>query len=116
MIQDDVSKMNDNLSKARKGCDMIYNTLMKKQLSVNHDKCKYMIMGTKKFREETLKELEKEPMKMGGVVIDHAVSEKYLGDWVNELGCRQSIADAIKERMRKLTSKGNDIIMLVRPP
>ena len=43
-------------------------------------------------------------MTMGGVVIDHAVSEKYLGDRVNELGCRQSITDTIKERMRKLTS------------
>ena len=90
--------------------------LMRKQLSVNHDKCKYMIMGTKKFREETLNELEREPMTMGGVVIDHAVSEKYLGDWVNELGCRQSITDTIKERRRKLTSKGNDIIMLAKAP
>ena len=83
---------------------------------MNHDKRKYMIMGTKEFREETLKELEKEPLTMGGVVIDHAVSEKYLGDWVSELGCRQSISDTITERMRKLTRKGNDIIMLAEAP
>ena len=30
---------------------------MRKQLSVNHDKCKYMIMGPKKFREDTLAEI-----------------------------------------------------------
>ena len=73
-------------------------------------------MGPKKFRENTLKELEKEPMTMGGLVIKHAGSEKYLGDWVNELGCKQSIDDTIKERMRKLTSKANDIIMLAEAP
>ena len=55
-------------------------------------------------------------MTMGGLVIKHAVSEKYLGDWVNELGCKQSIDDTIKERMRKLTSKTNDIIMLADAP
>ena len=51
-----------------------------------------MIMGTKKFREETLNELERQPMTMGGVVIDHAVSEKYL------------------------SSKGINIIMLAEAP
>ena len=49
-----------------------------------------------------MRELEKEPMKMGGIVIKHAVMEKYLGDCVNKLGCRQRIYDTIKERMRKL--------------
>ena len=37
---------------------------------------------------------------------------KYLGDWVNELGCIQSNANPIKERTRKLMSRGNYIIML----
>jgi hypothetical protein len=116
VMQDDIAKMNDNLRQARVGCNKIHNTLMRKQLSVNHDKCKYLIVGPKKFRENTLKELEKEPMTMGGLVIKHAGSEKYLGDWVNELGCKQSIDDTIKERMRKLTSKANDIIMLAEAP
>ena len=92
VMQDDIAKMNDNLGQARLGCNKIYNTLMRKQLSVNHDKCKYLIIGPKKFRDNTLKELEKEPMTMGGLVINHAVSEKYLGAWVSELGCKQSIA------------------------
>ena len=75
-----------------------------------------MIMGTKKFRESTLKELEKEPMIMGGLVIKHAKSEKYLGDWVSELGCKVSIDDTIKERMRKKISKGNEIIQIAEAP
>ena len=116
VMQDDIAKLNDNLEQARDGCDKILNTLMRKQLSVNHDKCKYLIVGPKKFRENTLKELEKDPLKMGGAKIDHAGTEKYLGDWVNELGCKQSIDDTIKERMRKQTSKVNDIILLADAP
>ena len=86
VMQDDIAKMNDNLKQASDGCDKIRNTLMRKQLSVNHDKCKYMIVGPKKFTENTLKELERDTLNMGGVIINHAGKEKYLGDWVNELG------------------------------
>ena len=58
--------MNDNIEQARDGCNKIHNTLMRKQLSVNHE---------------------------------HAANEKYLGDWVNELGCKEGIDDTIRERM-----------------
>ena len=75
-MQDDIAKLNDNIGQARDGCNKIHNTLMRKQLSVNHDKCKYFIVGPKKFREDTLKELETQPMGMGGVVIKHAANEK----------------------------------------
>ena len=63
-----------------------------------------------------MKDLKNDPMKMGGLTIEHAVNEKYLGDNVSELGCKQSIDDTIKYRMRKLTSKVNDIIMLADAP
>ena len=55
-------------------------------------------------------------MSRGGVVIKHAVNEKYLGDWVNELGCKESIEDTIKDRIRKQTSKENEIILLADAP
>ena len=71
-----------------------------------------MIVGSKKHREDALKELEKDPMKIGSLTIEYAVNEKCLGDYVSELGCRQSIDNTVRYRMRKLTSKINDIIML----
>ena len=115
-MQDDIAKMNDNINQARVGCNKIHNTMMRKQLSVNHTKCKTLIVGPKKFRETILNKVKNEPMKMGGTDINHAVNEKYSGDYVNKLGCRQSIEDTIKERMRKMTSKSNDIIMLAEAP
>jgi len=116
VMQDDIAKLNDNVEQAREGCYKIHKTLVSKQLSVNQDKCKYLIVGPKRFREETLRDLENQPLGMGGVAIKHAANEKYLGDWVNELGCKESIDDTIKERMRKLTSKTNDIILLADAP
>ena len=44
------------------------------------------------------------------------MKEKYLGDYVSELGCKQSIDDPIKYRMKKLTSKVNDIIIITDAP
>ena len=96
ILQDDISKLSTSLSEARQGCEEIYNLLTRKQLSVNNTKCKYLITGSKKQRKQALTELEKDPMKMGGLKIDHAVNEKYLGDFVSELGCKQSIDDTIK--------------------
>ena len=46
---------------------------------------------SKKQRKHALEEFKIEPMRMGGLIIEHAVNEKYLGDYVSELGCKQSI-------------------------
>ena len=79
IMQDDISKVSTSLEEARQGCEDIYELLTKKQLSVNDTKCRFMILGSKKQRKQALKELEKEPMMMGGCKIDHTVNEKYLG-------------------------------------
>ena len=103
IMQDNISKVSTSLEEARQGCEDIYELLTKKQPSVNNTKCKFMILGSKKPRKQALKKLESNPMKIGGRKIDHAVSEKYLGDFLSELGCKQSIDDTIKYRIQKLT-------------
>ena len=55
VMQDDIAKMNDNLIKAREGCILLDDTLKRKQLSVNYDKSKYMLMVSKMFRADALK-------------------------------------------------------------
>ena len=66
IMQDDIAKVSTSLEDARQGCNDIYELLTRKQLSVNDTKCKFMIIGSKKQRKQALKELEKEPMVMGG--------------------------------------------------
>ena len=58
ILQDDISKLSNNLSEAREGWDKIFNLLTRKQLSVNNTKCKYLIIGSKKQRKQALAELE----------------------------------------------------------
>ena len=116
VFQDDISKLNDKLEQAREGCAKIDNTLKKKQLSVNYDKSKFLIIGNAKFRKKINKKLNKNPMMMGGVKIDHSTQEKYLGDIIHEKGCKESVQETIKERRRKLISKNEEIIQLADTP
>ena len=67
IMQDDISKMNDNLEDARSGCDKIHDTLKRKQLSVNYDKSKYLLIGSQKLKNDMLKTLKADHMNMGGL-------------------------------------------------
>ena len=80
VFQDDIAKMNDNLGQARDACTKIDIMLKRKQLSVNYDKSKFLIFGKNKYKKKVLKNIEKDPMIMGGQQIQHSSVEKYLGD------------------------------------
>ena len=71
--------MNDDFNQAREGCHKIDRTLKSKLLSANYDKSKFLIIGKEKFRKSTLETLEKDPLQMGGVKIEHSEQEQYLG-------------------------------------
>ena len=116
ILQDDISKMNDRVEDARMGCELIDETLKRKQLSVNYDKSKFLVLGSKKFRKETLDELEQKPLKMGGVTIKHSEKEKYLGDYIHENGCVESITETIKSRTNGLIGKCDEIIEVSESP
>ena len=116
IFQDDISKMNDNTEQAREGCEKIDRTLKSKLLSANYDKSKFLVIGDDEFRQSTLEDLDKNPLKMGGVNIEHSEQEKYLGDWIHEKGCKESITATIKTRVSKLISKTEEIIQLVESP
>ena len=67
-------------------------------------------MGSKRFWAKTLETLNLNPMVMGGVTLKHAEKEKYLGDWVHELGCKESVSATIKERVQKQMGKCDEKI------
>ena len=116
IFQDDISKMNDNIDQSKEGCEKIDRTLKSKLLSVNYDKSKYLIIGDEEFRKDILDQLEADPIEMGGVKILHSSQEKYLGDIIDERGCKESITATIKGRISKLISKTEEIIQLTNHP
>ena len=116
VFQDDIAKMNDNLGQARDACTKIDKMLKRKQLSVNYDKSKFLIFGKNKYRKKVLKNIEKDPMIMGGQQIQHSSVEKYLGDLIHEKGCEQSIKETVNKRIQGLTSKADEIIQIAESP
>ena len=116
IFQDDIGKMNDGTESARKGAEQIDNVLKRKLLSVNYDKSKYLVFGTKKQKAQIDKELSNNPITMGGFPLSKTSSEAYLGDIISDQGCNQSITETIAERIRKLRSRCDEIIETVENP
>ena len=83
---------------------------------MNYSKSKNLIIGSKKFRQKTLQELQSDPILMGGKVLEHASQEKYLGDIIDEDWCEASITATIKGRINKLYSKCEDIVKIAENP
>ena len=51
-------------------------------------------------------------MKIDEEILGNSVVEKYLGDIIHEKGCKESITTTIKEIMRKIPSKCEEIIRI----
>ena len=66
IMLDNISTINDRLEDAWSGCDKIDDTLKRKQLSVYYDKSKYLLIGSQKFWNKSLKTLKEKPMNMVG--------------------------------------------------
>ena len=116
ILQDDISRVNDTLEQAKNGCELLDDTLKSKLLSANYSKSKFLVVGSKKFRKETMEELKSNPLTMSGVTIEHSDKEKYLGDMIHESGCKESISETIKARTNGLVSKTEDIIAISENP
>ena len=108
----DSQQMSNTLEQARNGSQKIDELLKQKLLILNYDKSKYILLGNRKAKNRMRNELRKHPMKMGEETLENSIREKYLGDIIHEKGCEESITVTIKERMRKLTSKCEEIIQI----
>ena len=104
--------MSNTLEQARNGSQKIDELLKQKLLSLNYDKSKYILLSNGKAKNRMRKELIIQPMKMGEETLGNSVMEKYLGDIIHEKGCEERITVTIKERIRKLTSKCEEIIQI----
>ena len=108
--------LQDDVNKARIWCIKIDEILKRKQLSVNYDKSKYLIIGSEKYRKEVLNEVKDSPMMMGNVEIGHSEKEKYLGDYIQDKGIVEIISASIKGRTNGLLSKCDEIIKIFDSP
>ena len=108
--------MSDKIEDAKTGSQMIYDTLCRKLLSVNYDKSKYIIFGSKNQRKNMLNKLKDDPIKMGDSELPNTTADTYLGDVIHEEGCEMSITETINARIKKQRNKVEEIIQLAESP
>ena len=96
IFQDDIARMNSTMDQARQGAQDIGRLLESKQLRANIGKSKAVIMGPEDAREEMLKNIKQNPIRMGGEVTEDSVSEKYLGDWIHQERTTMSVSETIR--------------------
>ena len=116
IFQDDIGKMSDNLEDAKLGSQILYDTLSRKVLSVNYDKSKYIIFGSKSQRNNMLNKLKNDPIKMGDSSLPNTKADTYLGDVIHQEGCEKSITETIDNRIKKQKNKIEEIIQLAESP
>ena len=68
-----------------------------KCLSFNFDKSVCMVLGNKKAREELIKELKANPLKLGDNEMKLVEGDKYLGDQLN-INVTESINATVRRR------------------
>ena len=81
-----------------------------KQLKANVSKSKFVEIGSKKSRKKCLKRAEKNPIKMGDLILENSTAEKYLGDKIHEDGTAARITKTIKSRMPAANAKSKEIM------
>ena len=68
-------------------------------MRANIGKSKAVIMGPEDAREDMLRTIKQNPIRMGREVTEDSVSEKYLGDWIHQKGTTMSVSETINKRI-----------------
>ena len=97
IFQDDIARLNTTLDQARRGAKIIGGTLAEKQLKSNLSKSRYVLLGSKEFKERTRREAKEAPVMMGNHIMEESPEEKYLGDMVHTYGLLASIPSTVNK-------------------
>ena len=98
IFQDDLFKMSEDREAAQRANDKMNNLVESKCLSFNYGKSVCMVLGDKKAREKLIKELEENPLTLGGHEMKLVEGDKYLGDHLS-VNVAKSVSSTIKRRI-----------------
>ena len=100
--QDDIAKPSGDARTAQAGVTKLATMLEERGLEAHKDKTGYILTGTDKYKAEIIKELEMNPLQLGGFQVKRKQYEKYLGQILHEEGLRKSVEATIKDRIGKI--------------
>ena len=110
---DDTARIAEDTKMARDGGKVFTKALDELSLEAHPDKSKIVVMGSKKLREETKKELEENPVIVQGWEMKTSENETYLGYQINEKGTRESKNKSIETRARLARTKSIQLMKIL---
>ena len=96
--QDDVLRIAENVKSTRAGNAKLSTMSTEKGLKAHDKKTTFVIIGTKKYREETEKEVSADPVMFGRLVCQPSESEVYLGEVIHSRGLEAGVEATINSR------------------
>ena len=81
-FMDDINRYSESVKSAQDGNNRIQYLVESKCLSLNLDKCCYLIMGSRKTKKKLKKETEETPLTLYDKPMNPASSVKILGDYL----------------------------------
>ena len=113
MFQDDLTDTSDNLANARESNRKV-NVLVKQHyLNLNRDKSVYILVGSKKQKEEARKELGESPLMCGDFQMKEENVSKYLGQYLSSKGLAASVMETVQKRDGKIRGAALEIAQIV---
>ena len=98
LYMDDIARVSLDIASAQTGFDIMECVAESKLLDFNQDKSGFVVFGNKRRRQEIIKQLDDNPLKMYGKSIKRFESFKYLGDFLSGDGLSHSIDVTIAKR------------------
>ena len=96
---DDIARAAQDVASARIGNIKLHAMMEDKLLTCHPTKTCYVVVGTPKFREKILAEVEDDPIMFGDFACKSQTSEVYLGDVISSLGLEASVELTIQRRL-----------------
>ena len=110
---DDVLNPARGLEEARESCKRM-NTVMKERgLNLNQGKTVCIVIGSKKQKEDTTKDLKEKPMMCGDFEMKEKQVEKWLGQQISSQGLEDSVWRTIEAREGKIKAAAMEIAAVV---
>ena len=108
-FMDDIMRMADSLASAQFGNILMEELIEQKCLQFNLDKSSFILMGTKKQRNNFQKELKKSPLLLCGKQMKEVKVLKFLGDHISH-----NLEDSVHQTVLRRVGIAKHTIMEIR--
>ena len=111
-FQDDIAKLSTNRQECQVSQEIIAEMIESKQLVLNKDKCKVMVIGDFSEAEEVRKDLAADPIVMAEHEVKPGTEEKYLGDYITNSSVEDSVDFTVQMRLKEVAGPIIEILAL----